>query len=229
MVSAVCVADPRQIPRYSIPETARIAGIAPSTLRSWVLGRPYPTQQGAAHSEPLIPSSEAGLLSFEQLVEAHILRALRTRRGIPLQHVRAAIAYAEESLGITRLLVSPELKTGGERLLLDRFGKLLDLSQSGQYAIRAAFQAHLQRIEWESNVAVRLFPFLGEDGVTGKLIAIDPRISFGRPVLLSRSIPTAIIVLRMDQGEQPEALAEDYGVTLAEITEAAVYENRLAA
>ena len=42
------------------------------------------------------------LISFNNLVEAHVLRALRTRDGVRMTAVRKAIDYAEKELGIKR-------------------------------------------------------------------------------------------------------------------------------
>jgi uncharacterized protein (DUF433 family) len=56
-------------------------------------------------------------------------------------------------------------------------------------------------------------------------IAIDPRISFGRPVVISRGISTAAIAERIDAGETVEALAADYELTVDEIEQAVIYER----
>jgi len=56
-------------------------------------------------------------------------------------------------------------------------------------------------------------------------IAIDPRISFGRPVLISRGILTATIVARIDAGEAVADLAADYELSLSEIEDAVLYER----
>ena len=52
-------------------------------------------------------------------VEAHVLRALRTKDGIRMAAVRKSIDYAEQELGIKRLLLSEELCTSGQ----DRRGR----------------------------------------------------------------------------------------------------------
>ncbi|HSN85160.1 MAG TPA: hypothetical protein VL025_00315, partial [Thermoanaerobaculia bacterium] len=77
-------------PRYSIAQAARYIHISPTTLRSWVMGRPYQTSGGSRYSPPLInrPVSEDPRLSFPNLVEAHVLRALRTRHEVPMSAIR---------------------------------------------------------------------------------------------------------------------------------------------
>ena len=56
-------------------------------------------------------------------------------------------------------------------------------------------------------------------------IAIDPKISFGRPVVISRGISTAAIVARIDAGETVADLAADYDLSVAEIDDAVLYER----
>ena len=53
-----------------------------------------------------------------------------------------------------------------------------------------------------------------------KVIVIDPRLSFGRPVLAGTCIPTAIIAERYKAGESVDDLADDYGRKRLEIEEA---------
>lgn len=76
---------------------------------------------------------------------------------------------------------------------------------------------------------IRLHPFvasLSADTATNSMpIAIDPRISFGRPVILSRSISTATIAARIDAGETVDALAADYDLRSIDIEQAVLYER----
>lgn len=221
--------DLRNQPAYTVAEAARYLKVAPATLRAWVAGRPYPKAAGTAHSRPLIRPAQTPppTLSFWNLIEAHVLRSLRTEHGVSMDCLRKAIDYAQRSLKIERLLLSPELRTDAGRLLLERYGKLIDLSASGQLAMRHLFNEHLARVEWDEwQFPVRLYPFLASDlpGAT-RVIRIDANVAFGRPVLAARSISTATIAGRIDAGESPGDLADDYGVTIAQIEEAALYER----
>jgi uncharacterized protein (DUF433 family) len=57
------------------------------------------------------------------------------------------------------------------------------------------------------------------------LIAIDPKIAFGRPVVLRKGITTTVIADRIDAGEKVDDLAADYDLKAAEIEQAVVYER----
>ena len=219
----------RNAAAYTLSEAAHYLRLPPATLRSWVVGRQYSTAGGNKGFSPLIkPASlRPPMMSFTNLIEAHVLRALRTEHGVSVKALRNALGYAQEELGIERLLLSPELRAQAGRIFLDRYGELIDLSASGQLALRKVLEAHLRRIVWdETRIPIRLYPFLASaDGGDARPIAIDPRISFGRPVLLSKGISTAAIADRIDSGESVEDIAADYDLDQSEIEEAVLYER----
>jgi uncharacterized protein (DUF433 family) len=192
-------------------------------------GPAYPTERGLRHFTPLIrpASARPPLLSFWNLVEAHVLRALRSDHGVPVKAVRQALDYAERQLEIDHLLLRRELCTDAGQLFLDRYGELIDLSASGQLAMRRVLAEHLKRVEWDPwQFPVRLYPFLSSGAQLAEMpIAIDPTISFGRPVVLRKGISTGIIAERLDAGETVADLAADYDLTPAEIEQAVLYER----
>jgi uncharacterized protein (DUF433 family) len=221
--------DPREAPAYSLTEAARYIKLPVATLRSWVVGRPYPRSGGVAHSKPLISaaSRRPPLLSFSNLIESHVLRSLRTEHGVSLKDVRRALSFAESRLHIERLLLSPELCTGAGRLFLDQYGKLIDLSASGQIALRRMFDEHLKRVEWgELGVPIRLYPFIASGAqAAARPIAIDPGLAFGRPIVARKGVTTQAIADRLDAGESVDDVACDYGLEVPEVEEAVLYER----
>ena len=219
----------RDVPAYLLAEAARYVRLPVATLRSWTLGRQYPTAQGRADFPPLIrpASRKPPALSFSNLIEAHVLRSLRTDHGVPVKELRRALSYAEKSLRIDRLLLRPELRAEAGRVFLDRYGELIELTASGQLAMRRLFDEHLKRIEWDSSrFPVRLFPFLSASAPSAERpIVIDPRIAFGRPIVASRGITTLTIAERVDAGESVDDIATDYDLARSDIEEAVVYER----
>jgi len=167
------------------------------------------------------------MLSFWNLIEAHVLRALRTEHGVSIKDVRKALQYAERQFKIQRLLRRRELCSNAGELFLERYGALISLSASGQIAMKHVLEEHLKRVEWDAwKFPVRLYPFVVSDVIsTNKPIAIDPKIAFGRPILVSRGVTTETIAERIDVGESVEELAADYDVERAEIEQAVVYER----
>lgn len=212
---------PQGTPAYSVTEAARYLHIAPATLRSWVFGRTYPREIGAGFFEPLIQPAADRLLSFANLVEAHVLRALRTEHGVSIRAVRTALDCARQAYGVERVLLCRELWTTGGELFLEKYGELVNLSRSGQMALRMMLEESLRRVEWDQDIPTRLYPFLKDS----KIIAIDPHISFGRPVILRRGISTAVIADRIDAGESIVDVAKDYDLKPTEVKTAILYER----
>ena len=141
--------------------------------------------------------------------------------------LRKALSYAEKKLAIERLLLSPALCTGAGKVLLERYGELIELSASGQIAMRRMFDDHLARVEWDKlKVPVRLYPFWSSSASgDNRPIAIDAQIAFGRPVIVSKGVSTGAIVERIDAGESTATLADDYELSPSEIEEAVLYER----
>jgi uncharacterized protein (DUF433 family) len=217
-------APDRDSAAYMLAEAARYLRLPVATLRSWVVGRQY---EGGGRFDPLIrpASRRPTLLSFSNLIEAHVLRSLRTEHGVSVKALRNALDYAESRLDINRLLLRQELCTEAGKVFLDRYGELIDLSASGQLAMRRLLDDHLKRVEWDaSQFPVRLYPFV-PTATQERPIVIDPRIAFGRPVISRRGISTSAIAERIDAGEELEGIAADYGLGVSEVEQAALYER----
>ncbi len=101
----------------------------------------------------------------------------------------------------------------------------MNLSRSGQLAVRELLEAHLRRIEHDAQgLALRLFPFSRGDSLdVPRIVVVDPRISFGRPVIAGTSVRTDVIASRLKAGEFVQDLAEDYRVEVDQIEEAIRY------
>lgn len=211
-------------PAYSLTEASRYLSIPPATLRSWVAGRKYSTEAGPRFFRPVIqlPDDARAGLSFANLVEAHVLDAIRRRHRVPLSKIRQAIEYLRKHFSSKHPLAEQRFETDGIDLFIDKFGRLINVTQSGQIALREVLKAHLHRVEHDATgTAVRLYPFTRKRDLNEpKVILIDPRISYGRPVLAGTGIPTAIVAERYKAGESIDELAEDYGRSRDDIEEA---------
>lgn len=216
--------DPRELASYSIRETAHYLRMPIATLRSWVMGRWYPTEQGERHFAPIIalPDAKKPLLSFVNLVETHVLDAIRREHNIPLHKVRKALRFISKQFPSEHPLADQSFETDGSNLFIQKLGQLINVSQEGQLAMRELLDAHLRRIQRNpSGLAVRLYLFTRKRTTEEpKVVMIDPLVSFGKPVLCGTGVPTAAIAERYKAGESIDELASDYGQQRSEIEEA---------
>ncbi|GAB1540926.1 DUF433 domain-containing protein [Scytonema sp. NUACC21] len=220
--------DPRDIPSYSISDAARYLRIPKGTIRSWTVGRRYSIASGSGFFKPLIPIRDRRprLLSFTNLIEVHVLRAIRKQHKIDLYKVRSALDFIEEQFQVSHPLAREIFRTNGVDLFIERYGSLINASKSGQEELRDALNAHLERIEPDdTGLAIKLYPFTrSHEEDSPRIIVIDPRIAFGRLVIAGTGIPTDVLTERYEAGDSIDELADDYGVDRLAIEEAIRYE-----
>ena len=211
------------MPLYGVSEAARYIGVNYATLYSWLKPVRFETDDGYS-KKPIITVVGHGLtrLSFLNLVEAFVVKALRTTHGVPLTDIRTAVEYAERKEGIERLLVHEQLKAGAQGVFIDRLGELINMGRAGQYAMKKILADRLERIEFHEGLAFKLFPLVS--GVQDKGVVISPLIAFGKPVVSGQAISTRVIASRFDLGDTEQELADDYGIKVGEVEEAILYE-----
>jgi uncharacterized protein (DUF433 family) len=216
----------RQTPAYPFAEAAHYLNLPLSTLRSWCLGQPYHDRHGRP-GEFLrvirLDGQRGEGLSFLNLVEAHVLKAIRRAHGISLPKVRKALLYVGSELKIERPLVNAKFQTNGIDLFVDQIGSLLNVSRHGQLEMTDLLRTHLERVTWDdAGIPIKLYPFTRKHAAPDapSPIEIDPRVAFGRPVLKGRGVPTAILADRFKAGDTLSVLAGDYDTSTEEIEEA---------
>lgn len=218
--------DPRSIPTYSIGDAARYLRIPAGTIRAWTVGRGYNTPKGFRRFEPLIAVSSDRkpiLLSFTNLIEVHVLRAIRKDHKIQLDKVRTALDYiSEHSQNPRPLLAHESFRTDGIDLFIERYGSLINASKSGQLELKNALNQHLDRIEPDDRgLAIKLYPFTRSREVDNpRIVVIDPRIAFGRLVIAGTGIATSVLAERYHAGDSIDDLADDYNCDRLAIEEA---------
>jgi uncharacterized protein (DUF433 family) len=160
-------------------------------------------------------------------VEAHVLDAIRRTHGIALPKVRRAIEFVKRELSSDHPLAERSFETDGVDLFLQEYGQLINVSSDGQLAMKSVLEAYLERIERDSHgIAARLFPFTRKRPASPdvrqepRTVVIDPRVSYGRPVLVGTGIPTSVLAERYKAGESIRELADDYARPTNEIEEA---------
>lgn len=212
------VRDPRDAPAYTVAEAAALARVPVSTLRAWVFGRSFPTGHGQRESRPIIEPSDRRFLSFTNVVEAHVLAALRREHGIDLANARKAVAYVKRELQVDHPLAHERFKTDGVDLFVERLERLINASRDGQVVMREIIDAHLARVEYDQHRAIRLF--LLQRPNAPRVVVIDPRLAFGRPVIAGTAVPVVDLHSRWKAGEAIEELAADFGVKQEDVEEA---------
>jgi uncharacterized protein (DUF433 family) len=174
---------------------------------------------------PVIERPGDGRLSFYNLIEVHVLRSLRTRHAVKLEHVRQAAEVAEQEYKISKLLLSEQLRFGAGNLFLEQYGKITRFSRSEQLVLVEVLTTYLDRIEWEGELPRDCSPLQRLAPTRQKLILVSPLISFGRPIVRRVGVTTYAIAERINSGESDRSVIQYYGLEPAELTEALAYES----
>jgi uncharacterized protein (DUF433 family) len=210
------------VPAYSPADAARILSVNYTTLTYWIAGR--------HHQPPLITpaSSIPPELSFINLLECHVLKALTTRYRMRMQRVRDGLTTLKNMFKSEHPLLDRRFRTDGVYLFLQESttGAPLNLSKGGQFALKEIMDVYLERVVWNDNGLVKYYPFVYKERANEpKIVSMTPMISFGQSVIDGTGISTAVIASRFAAREDPEALATEYGRSKEEIWEAIRWEG----
>ncbi len=119
----------------------------------------YPTKDGQRFFNPIMEppkrafgkeQEKVSSLSFINLVEAHVLSAIRTEYGLPLYKARDAVEYLRQHFGSRHPLAEFDLETDRMDLFISEFSTILNVSRSGQLAMHDIVKVFLERIERSS-------------------------------------------------------------------------------
>ena len=205
-------------PRYTLPHVARQIDVARSTLRRWVwVGRDVaPSRDPAPPIEPPRAAGTVLTLSFVNLVEAYLVRLLSKDCGVRPQAVARAVAAVRRN---------PRLDDDGRRHPLA--GTLLTCADVLVHALIAEQEGKRTSkpcgIEEAVEIAERCIDASPErPGVPLRIvgpqrywkdpaIVIDPRVQWGQAVIAGTRVPVEEARVRMKTGDDPEALACEYG------------------
>ena len=208
------------LPAYVLAEASRYLRIPAKTLEYWVTG--------SRRTQPLIKLAQSNppMLSFMNLLEAHVLVAMRKEYNLKPRKVRYAILTLNEHFPSPHPLLDRVLQTDSVDVFVDDFDQLVNLSRGGQGAFREILQLHLTRIERDATGLYRFFPFVMERSFSEpRLILIDPAVGFGKPVISGTGISTGIVAARFEARDSIPDLASEYGCAIQAIEEAVRWEQ----
>lgn len=214
--------NPAEIPAYSVAQVAFCLGLPYGTLEYWLEPRTGPLV--------LAPDPRPMTLCFKNLVECHVLRALRVSFRLPMRNIKRGVLTLRAKWNTRYPLAEKELSHDGLELFLEEWPALYNVSRFGNQAFSEVVRPYLERIDRDPRgVARRFFPILTkgpEVETQPRFIVIDPKICFGNPVIDGTRITTSVVAGRFRAGERLTKLAKQYGRSEEEIRAAIQFETR---
>ena len=213
----------RTLATYQVADAARFLRMHPGTLRVWL--------KGSRLMRP--PAAHRIQLSFLNLVEAHVLSALRGKFGLSMQRIRVALDELRHQWpDVGYPLATEEFFTDGKYLLVEKLGQLFNLNRGSQIEVGELIQVYLQRIDRDEIGPVRLHPFTVDPDVNPKradrrTVLISPYISFGRPSITGIGVATEVAYDRFVAGDTISEMCKDYRLTPVQIEEVLRYESAI--
>jgi uncharacterized protein (DUF433 family) len=179
-------------------------------------------QYGSEQDEPL--------LGFRDLIEARVVRGLRTL-GIGLPTIRRCLELASEFVNDTHPFSTRKFKTDGRNIFLeitdkfaaeDRDPALIDL-RSRQRVFKTIVQPSFVDLSFDADVASRwwLLPHK-------KTIVLDPARSFGQPIVAEGGVPTARLAQSVDAEGSVDRVARLFELKPAIVRDALRFEAKKA-
>ena len=186
--------DPFRTPIYEIAETARLTGLSAGRVRRWLRGYEY--VGGRGYQAPVVRRHHEGHsrdASFLDLIELlYVKRFLKC--GFSLQFLRKALDEAQHLIDADHPFARSHFYSDGREIYLELEGRspregrrLLQLLASGQWVIAPVILEYAKQIQFDAEgVALCWWP-LGKE----QPVVLDPTISFGAPVVVSRHVKTS--------------------------------------
>ena len=218
---------------YTIPEAARLTGVSSWRIRRWLRGYEFKAKHGRHRSEPvwhgqLDPIDHSMAVGFLDLVEIRCVDAF-IREGVSWKTLRRAHDNARQALKVSHPFCTNQFKVAGRAIILelpqeDDEAVLWDIARDQRLFGRIVrpFMKDLEFVDGE--LPSRWWP-------RGKshLVALDPRRSFGHPIIFRDGIPTNVLARSAKANRSIQEVARWFEISPASVREAVDYEQQLAA
>lgn len=214
---------------YGVSYAARLIHVKTVTLKRWLEGYSYTYDGREFTSQPRWEAQLGpGLLGFLDLIEARMIGEFR-RRGVKWGTIAAASQEAKRRLEVSHPFATKRLKTNGQRIFLEvgegENDRALVELVSTNHIFESFVRPFLINLDYDAEeIASRWWP-IGK----GKEVIIDPARSFGKPIVDSGAVPTAVLASALETEGSAERVARWYEVSVDAVKYAAEFERGLAA
>jgi uncharacterized protein (DUF433 family) len=223
--------DPFRAPIYYPAEVSRLIKISTTRINRWLKGYSYVYDAQYVKKPPVIKGtpdkdSYEGYASFLDLIELLFIKQFLDY-GISLQKLRKAFDEAKKILNVP-YLAHQVFFTDGNNICLKvkQKGAILELLSGGQWVIKDIIVQLAHQIDFDrvTQEARRWYPPEGK-----RLVIIDPRYSFGQPIIKDKGIKTEIIYdFYLSENKNIDIICKWYNLTPEEVNAAINFQSYIA-
>jgi uncharacterized protein (DUF433 family) len=218
---------------YTIPEATRLTGVSQWRIRRWLRGYEFATKRGRHRSQPvwsgqLEPLDHSMAVGFLDMLEIRCVNAFLVA-GVGWKTMRLAHKHAQETLNLSHPFCTNQFKVLGREIILelpqdDAEPQLWEIARN-QRVFGHVTRPFLKDLEF----AQREMPLRWWPRGKAHLVALDPRRSFGHPIIFPVGIPTAVLARSVRANGSIAAVARWFEVDPVCVREAVEFEQSLAA
>jgi uncharacterized protein (DUF433 family) len=218
---------------YTVPEASRLAKVSRWRIRRWLKGYEFPLKHGrrqmpAVWKSQLVPLDHTMALGFLDLLEVRCVDAFISA-GVSWKTLRQVHAQAQKLVRQTHPFCTNRFATDGETVFMhvrERNDEvtLWDMPDM-QRVFESVIRPFLKNIEFDGGtVPCRWWP-LGRN----HLVALDPRRSFGQPIIFRDGVPTTVLARSLRANGSAEEVARWFEISPASVREAVEFERAFGA
>lgn len=220
---------------YTFQEVSKLTNISVQDLHRWLRGYSYKRGKSDEHKviAPLWQSEltdyDIDGITFHELLEVRFVLAFR-KHGVSLQAIRNASMNARELFNHQYPFTSKRFQTDGRTIFAEALKEtgeteLLDMVKK-QYAFEQIIKPSLYSgIEFgDDELASKWYPLN-----RSKSVVLDPKISFGKPIVTDGYIRTSILYDAFKVEGSERVVSRLYEVPVSAVGAAIRFEEQLAA
>jgi uncharacterized protein (DUF433 family) len=222
-------------PSYPTAEAARLVGLSKGRVNRWIKGYDFSYQTQSrprirySHKDPIVTDKDSRFLtyvSFIDLIELLLIREF-LNQGINLPEIRSIFDEVRNRKHVEHLAYENFFTLGKSVFWEIANGLLMKLASGGQLGLAQLITKLGHQIEFDeaTKLALQWYPMHPD-----RTVVIDPRVSFGHPVIAGRRITTAALFdLYNAENKDTDRVCEWMNIKAAQLESAIKFENQLIA
>jgi len=218
---------------YTVQEVSRLTRVSPWRIRRWLRGYEFKVKHGR-HRSPAIwntqldPIDHAMALGFLDLLEVRCVGAF-VNAGVGWKTLRQVHEKARKLVGHTHPFCTNQFATDGQTIFLQIRGKTDESTLWDMRDLQRVFERiikpFLKNVDFDSG----LIPHRWWPHGKAHLVALDPRRSFGQPIVFRDGVPTSVLARSVEANGSLEEVARWFEIHPISVREAVEFERTLAA